>query len=93
MNESELHRVYNYPIYPTESKINSDKGFVHTVDGSRKGTDCFLIKVNKFYYFDSFGGAPDNFLLEQLPKQTVNNNYKIQDNNWRLCGSYCFYFF
>ena len=25
MNESDLQRVYNYPIYPRDSKINSDK--------------------------------------------------------------------
>ena len=25
MNESELQKVYNYPIYPRDSKIHSDK--------------------------------------------------------------------
>ena len=29
MNESELQRVYNYKIYPRDSKIYSDKGFVN----------------------------------------------------------------
>ena len=29
MNESQLRRVYNYPIYPRDSKIYSDKGFVN----------------------------------------------------------------
>ena len=27
MNESQLQRVYNYPIYPRDSKLYSDKGF------------------------------------------------------------------
>ena len=29
---------------------------------------CFSIWDNKSYYFDSFGGQPDTFLLNQLPK-------------------------
>ena len=28
MLESKLRRVYNYPIYPRDSKTFSDKGFV-----------------------------------------------------------------
>ena len=38
MNESELQRVYNYPIYPRGSKILSDKGFVNIDNGSQRGT-------------------------------------------------------
>ena len=38
MNESELQRIYNYPIYPRGSKIYSDKGFVNIDDGSRGGS-------------------------------------------------------
>ena len=70
MNESELQRVYNYKIYPRESKRYSDKGFVNIDNGERGGTHwtCFLRKGNKSFYFDSFGGQPDNFLLNQLPK-------------------------
>ena len=29
MNESQLQRVYNYAIYPRDSKIYSDRGFVN----------------------------------------------------------------
>ena len=29
MNESHLQRIYNYPIYPRDSKIHSDRGFVN----------------------------------------------------------------
>ena len=89
MNESELQRVYNYPIYPRDSKIYSDKGFVNIGNGSIGGTHwtCF-IKDNKSYYFDSFGGQPDEFLPKQLPKPIIYHNYKIQDVNSKLCGSY-----
>ena len=47
MNESELQRVYNYPIYPRDSKIYSDKGFVNIDNGSQGGTPwcAFLLKV------------------------------------------------
>ena len=95
MNESELQRVYNYPIYPRDSKIYSDRGFVNIDDGRRGGSHwtCFIVKDKKSYYFDSFGGAPDRFLLKQLPKPIIYHNYKIQDINSQLCGSYCLYFF
>ena len=32
MNESDLQRVYKYPIYPRDSKLYSDKGFVNIDD-------------------------------------------------------------
>ena len=95
INELELRRVYNYPIYPRDSKIYSDRGFVN-VDHSRVGGShwtCFHIKDNKSYYFDSFGGVPDKFLLNQLPNSILYRNYKIQDIKSKLCGSYCLYFF
>ena len=54
---------------------------------------CFIVKYKKSYYFDSFGGAPDKILPEQLPKSITYHIYKIQDINSELCGSYCLYFF
>ena len=36
MNETELQRVYNYPIYPRDSKIYSDKGFIN-IDNASMG--------------------------------------------------------
>ena len=91
MNESQLRTMYNYPIYPTDSKIHSDKGFVKLDDGSQNGTHwtCFMTKDKKSYYFDSFGGQPDKLLLNQLPEPIINHFYKIQDINSKLCGSYC----
>ena len=89
MNESELQRIYNYPIYPQDSRLYSCRGFVNIENGSMGGPhwSCFIIKYNKSYYFDSFGGQPDKFLLNQLPKPIVYHNYKVQDIISRLCGS------
>ena len=44
------------------------------------------------YYFDSFGGQPDKFLLNQAPKPIMYHNYKTQDINSRICGSYYYTF-
>ena len=95
VNESQLQKIYNYPIYPRDSKIKSDKAFINIGDGSQGGTHCtcFIAKDNKSYYFDSYGGHPDKFLLNQLPKPIIYHNYRIQDINSKLCGSYCLYFF
>ena len=54
---------------------------------------CFKIKDNKSFQFDSFGGQPHEFLLNQLTNPIINHIYKIQDINSKLCGSYCLYFF
>ena len=95
MTESESQRVNKYPIYPRDSKINSDKGFENIDDGSQNGTHwtCFIIEDNKSYYFDSFGGQPDKFLLNQLPKPIIYHKFKIQHINSKSCGSYCLYFY
>ena len=95
MNKSQLQKSNNYPIYPGDSKIYSDKGFVYIDSGSRGGTHwtCFRVKDNKSCYFDSFGGALDIFLLNQLPKPRTYRNCKTQNMISKLCGSYCLYFF
>ena len=95
MNESQLQKVYNYPIYPRDSKKYSDKGFVNLDDGRMGGSHwvVFYVRDNKSFYFDSFGGAPDKFLLTQLTKSIIYHNSKIQDIDSKLCGSYCLYFF
>ena len=95
MNESDLQRIYNYPIYPRDSKLYSDKGFVNIDDGSLGGSrwTCFVVRDNKSFYFCSFGSQPDKFLLKELPKPIINQNYKIQDINSIFCVSYCLCFF
>ena len=89
------YRVYNYKIYPRDSKIITDKRFVNIDNGSMGGSDwtCFIVKDSKSYHLDSFGGQPDKVILNQLPKPILYHNYKIQDINSRLCGPYCLYFF
>ena len=84
MNELLIQKIYDYPIYPTESNIYSDKGFVKTDNGSMGGTHrtCYIVEGNKSYYYDSFGGQPDNFPLNQLPKPLIYQNNKIQDINY-----------
>ena len=69
----------------------SDKGFVSIDNASRDGSHwtCFIVKDNKSYYFDSFGGQPDKLLLNNLPKPIIYQNYEIQGKNSKLCGSYC----
>ena len=64
MNESQLQRVYKYPINPRHFKELSDKRFKNIDNGSMGGTHCtcFIVKDKKSYYFVSFGGAPDKFL-------------------------------
>ena len=77
MNESQLQRIYKYPIYPRDFKINSDRGFVNIDNASMGGSHwtCFIVKDNKSYYFDSFGGQPGKFLPNQLPKPIIYHNY------------------
>ena len=95
LNESHLQRSYNYPIYPRDSKIYSDKGFVNIDNGSMGGTHwtCFIIKDNKSFYFHSFGGQPYKFFLKQLPKPIIYHIHKTQGINSKLCDPYCLCFF
>ena len=95
MNQSEIQTVYNYPISPRVSKVYSVKGFVNIDNGSQGGTHwtCFIVKDKKSHYFDSFGGQLDKFLLNQFSKPTLYRNYKIQNINPKLRGSYRLYYF
>ena len=46
MNESQLQKIYNSPIYPRDLKIFSDTGFVKIDDGRMGGSHwiCFYSK-------------------------------------------------
>ena len=84
MNANDLPKKYNYHIYPKGSKIYTITRFVKN-DNLEQGVThrtCFYIKDNadstshasstqKSIYFDSFGGALDKFLLNQLPKPNI----------------------
>ena len=53
MNEFQLQKICNYPIYPRDSKIYSDKGFVNIDNGSQGGTHwtCFIVKKKLIILF------------------------------------------
>ena len=76
MNESQLQIIYNSFLYPKDSKIYSNRRFVNIDSGSQGGTHwtCFIVKDNKSFYFDSFGGQPDKFLPNYLPKPIIRSN-------------------
>ena len=95
MNDSQLQTLFISPIYPRDSKVYSDKGFVKIDNGAQGSTHwtCFIVKEKKSYYFDAFGSQPDEFLLKQLAKPIIYHNYKIQDINSKLFGYCCLYFF
>ena len=67
INGSQLQKIYKHNTYSRDSKRYTDKGFVNIDDGSMGGSHwtCFIVKNNKSFYFDSFGGQPDKFLLNQ----------------------------
>ena len=53
----------------------------------------FISNYYKSFYFDSFGGTLDKFLLKKLPKPEIFPNFKVQGFRNNLCVSYCLYFF
>ena len=90
------YKEFRIILYTLELiKIYTDKGFVNIDNGRMGGTHwtCFVVKDKKSYYFGSFGFQPDKFILKQLAKPIIYHNYKIQDMNSHLFGSYCLYFF
>ena len=93
MNESEIQSFHK--IYPRDSWMTINKKFVKIEDGSQGGIHwtCFIVKDNKSFYYDSFGGQAGEILLNQLPEPILSHNYKIQDINSNICASCCLYFF
>ena len=73
MNESELQKVYIYSTYPRDSTIFSGKSFVNIDVGGQDETHwtCFIVKDNRSYYFDSFGGQPDRFFAQTVTKTDI----------------------
>ena len=95
MTESQLKRVYNYQVHQRDLKKNFKQRFVNIDNGEQGGTPwrCFHTKVNKSFYFDSFSGPSDKFLLNKLPKPITLHQYKIQYINMTFCKTYCLCFF
>ena len=95
MTETDLEKVYKFSTYPRETKISTNKRFVNMDNGSFGGTNwnCFYVKDNKLYYFDTFGVGPVKFLLQQILKPMTFHKHKIQNMNSKLCGTYSSYLF
>ena len=95
MSESDLQRTCEYHICPRDSKITTNIGFINWDDDSMRETQwtCFYVKDSKSFYFEIFGGCPDQFLHQQLPKPITFHNFEIQDIVSRICVTYSLYFF
>ena len=91
MNESNFQRVYFYSLYPRDSKLTTDKIFINIGIGPIGGTHCkcFDNKDKKSLYSDNCRGPFDKLLLQQLTKPITFHNYKNQEINSKLCGTYC----
>ena len=63
MSESDLQRIYKYPIYPRDSKIYYDKAFVDIDNGSQGDTHwtCFIIKITNLIILKVFVFIPTIF--------------------------------
>ena len=94
-SESECEQVFSDNIYTKDSLFTSEKRLVNVENGQMGGTHwtCFYIKDKISFYFDSFGGAPDKFLLNQLTKPKIYPKLKNQHFNSKIFGTYCLCFF
>ena len=95
MNKTVLKKIINYFLFPKDSETINSKRFVNIDDGHWGGSSltCFYMKSSNSYFFDSFIGSLDRFLLQQLTKPSIFHNHKYQDIYSNLCGVYCLYFF
>ena len=90
-----VQKIFIYPVYPRDSTMIADKRFVNIGNGSMGGSHwtCFIIKDKKSYYFDSYGGEPNKFLLNYLCKPIKYQNkkkFKIQSLKYAANISYTF---
>ena len=86
--------IYNFSIFPRTLTINTNEGLVNIDIGEQCGTHwTFSYMEDNNFFFDSFGGLPDKFLLIRKPKPTTYHSYQIQDINIRLSATYLLYFF
>ena len=95
LSESEIQRLYNYRIYPRDSKQYSYKYFVNIENGTIGGSHWtdFYVKNIRSFFFDCFGESVVKFILNQLLKTNKYHKNKYQIFNRNFCGTYCLYFF
>ena len=44
-----------------------------------------MLKITNLFNFDSFGGQPDKFLINQFFKPKICHNYKLKIINSKFC--------
>ena len=76
----EWNKFNGYSFFPRCSIETTKKRFINTDNGEQVGTQWnrFHKRDNKSYYFESFGGSPDKFSLQQIPIPLFFHNYKLQ---------------
>ena len=94
MNESQLQKIYNYPIYPRDSRIYSDRGFLNIYNGSMGGTHwvAFIIKVISHSTSTRLEPIQTNFYLNSYlnQKYIIIIKYKILIQNFVAAIVYTF---
>ena len=68
MNDSELQKVYSYPIYHSDSEIKSDKRFVSIDNGCMGGSHWFCHLKNHFTSMVSVDSQKKLYLINYLNK-------------------------
>ena len=94
-----IKNFYDDHIYPKDSKTTTNEGLLNIDNGITGGSHwtCFYIKDNadstshagsakKSFYFDSFDGPPDKFLLNQLSKAIKVQKYEIKISKVEYVG-------
>ncbi len=85
--KDELPRVKRNGCYIVNMQDDYDSETGEDLPGSH--WICFIIKINKAYYFDSFGFPPPEIIKQYLkPYKTMYNLKEIQSLNSSTCGSY-----
>ena len=89
-----IRRMFIPFFFILEILKKQDKRFTKIDSASMSGNNwmCFYIKDNSGYFFNSFGRALDEVLLNELEKPITYHNNKNQDRKSRFCGTYCLYF-
>ena len=94
MIKTDMKKLISFVFVQKISILITDKCFADIDNGSMGGNHwtCFYKKDNNLFYFDSFGGPPDTFLRQRIPKPITFYNFQSQNIESRLCGTYCLNF-
>ena len=96
MKESGLQKLYSYRIYPRDSKIYSDKGFVIIDNGSEGGTHWCSFVVKHENHFASIVLVVNliNFfsIIYLNPNYIILIRFKIKNQDYADFNAYTFSF-